>query len=100
MKGDKNKTVTPEKNTAEIRHDKKQEAFYRCMKVLDETGLSCEEAKQVCDAMKITFQITPEIFEKEIQKHTRLLKAQIFTAITSTAAIVISLISIICKIVG
>lgn len=47
MKGDKNKTVTPEKNTAEIRHDKKQEAFYRCMKVLDETGLSCEEAKQV-----------------------------------------------------
>jgi len=100
VKGDENKRMTSEKNTAEIRHDKKQEAFYRCMKVLDETGLSCEEAKQVCDAMKITFQITPEIFEKEIQKHTRLLKAQIFTAITSTAAIVISLISIICKIAG
>ena len=100
MKGDENKRMTSEKNTAEIRHDKKQEAFYRCMKVLDETGLSCEEAKQVCDAMKITFQITPEIFEKEIQKHTRLLKAQIFTAITSTAVIVISLISIICKIAG
>lgn len=92
--------MTPEKNAAEIRHDKKQEAFCRCMKVLDEAGLSCEEAEQVCDAMKITFQITPEIFEKEIQKHTRLLKVQIFTAITSTVAIAISLTSIICKIAG
>lgn len=92
--------MTPERNTAETRQNKKQEAFYRCMKVLDEAGLSCEEAEQVCDAMKTTFQITPEIFEKEIQKHTRLLKAQIFAAITSTAAIIISLISIICKIAG
>lgn len=100
MKGDESRTVTPEKNTAENRQDKKQEAFYRCMKVLDETGLSYEEAEQVCDAMKTTFQITPEIFEKEIQKHTRLLKTQIFTAIASTAAIIISLISIICKIAG
>lgn len=100
MKGDESRTVTPEKNTTETRQDKKQEAFYRCMKVLDEIDLSCEEAEQVCDAMKTTFQITPEIFEKEIQKHTRLLKMQIFAAITSTAAIIISLISIICKIAG